>query len=174
MSGTSTEDIPLSIGNGIFGESPLSDGGEDLFGAASPAPTVAPAGDGQWQAPTSAQEPASLPSLPGMLPMQDAFTASAGPVPGPYAFKPAGLGDDSSSTNVGRALLLVGLGATLGYTQLGVKGLLIGSLWGGAASNAWSAATSTPQERLVAGTWAVIEGAAAGWLTWSALKKEHV
>jgi hypothetical protein len=84
---------------------------------------------------------------------------------------PLGQDDASAETSVGRALLLVALGATLGYTQLGVKGLFIGGLWGGAASNALSA--TSPRDRVVAGTWAVIEGAAAGYLTWSALKGKN-
>ena len=160
---TTVDETSLNVGDSIFGGSPLMD--DDLLGPSrAGADEIGPAAF----APAPPLAPVSASAGPAPV-----FAPQVGPVPGPFSIVRPLSGDDGAPANVGRALLLVGLGATLGYTQLGLKGLLVGGLWGGAASNAWSAAVSTPDERVRAGTWAVIEGAAAAYLTWSALKKDQ-
>jgi len=167
---TMVDDMSLNVGDSIFGGSPLLD--DDL---SSPAPSQADEIGPAAFAPAPPLRPVSpAAAAAGTGGPGPVFAPQVGPVPGPFSItRPLSDGDvGGAPANVGRALLLVGLGATLGYTQLGLKGLLVGGLWGGAASNAWSAAVSTPEERVRAGTWAVIEGGAAAYLTWSALKKD--
>jgi hypothetical protein len=171
MATTPQTGADFSVNNGIFGGSPFDDGGDDLFSGASgqEAGDASPSSPGAaYNAPVG--QHINIQAQTTRMPMPGYAPSQVGPVPGPLVMAgPLGDDDSSGETSVGRTLLLITLGATLGYTQLGMKGLLIGSLWGGAASNAISA--TSPKDRVLAGTWAVVEGAAAGYLTWQALKK---
>jgi len=160
-------DDAVHIGDSIFGGSPLMD---DDLSMTTDTDTSASSRIGSQAFAPAPPLSAQAPLLTGPAPT---YVSQAGPVPGPFSIvRPLGDPTAAAPANIGRALLLVGAGATVGYTQLGAPGILVGSLWGSAASNVWSAATSAPEERVSAATWGIIEAAAAAYLTWTALKKD--